>query len=96
MLGLARIQKNINKIKKKKKIIYSFTLSTLLVFSGLLGIFIHIDNTFVYAGSGYYSDDFNDNSFDDDKWNATTEGGASITETNQELQFSASAGEHAS
>lgn len=55
MLGLADLQNNLGKYKKR---IYSITLVCLLVFSGLLGAFIHFDNTFVKAASN--TDDFED------------------------------------
>ena len=50
MLGLAAFQ---HEVSKGKKIIYSFTLVVILVVSGLLGVFIHLDDTNVSATENY-------------------------------------------
>lgn len=62
MLGLAIIYTTVDNIGKKKRYISSFLLVTLLVMSGLLGIFIKFDNTNVYAAE-LFSDMFEDSDF---------------------------------
>ena len=56
MLGLAQFQ---HEISKNRKIVYSFTLVALLVFSGFLGAFIHLDRKGVTAAT-ITSEDFDD------------------------------------
>lgn len=58
MLGLAVFHKTFNNIGKKKKIIYSISLVTLLVFCGFMGIFIHLDKTSVLAYPDQYGETF--------------------------------------
>lgn len=68
MLDLASVHKNINRLKKNKKIVSSFFLMFLLIFTGFMGMVIQF-NTIVSADLVSYSETFEgDSGTPSDSW----------------------------